>query len=63
MALFALGTSVSMTVGPWLLLRWHAAGSLRGGAWGMRLAGAALVITSGWAIWMGLTQPTGLWCA
>lgn len=63
MGLFALGTSVSMTIGPWLLLRWHAAGSLRGGAWGMRLAGAALVITSGWAIWMGLTQPTGLWCA
>lgn len=63
MGLFALGTSVSMTVGPWLLLRWHASGSLRGGAWGMRLAGAALVLTSGWAIWMGLTNPTGLWCA
>jgi len=62
MALFALGTAVSMVIGPWLLLRWHAAGDLRGGAWGMRLAGAALVFTSAWAIWMGFTQPTGLWC-
>lgn len=59
MALFSAGTSVSLTAGPWLLLR------LRGGqsgAWAIRLAGVALAGTSGWAIWMGLTQPTGLWC-
>lgn len=59
MALFAAGTSVSLTAGPWLLLR------LRGGAsggWAIRLAGLALASTSGRAIWMGLTQPTGLWC-
>lgn len=59
MALFALGTSVSLTAGPWLLLR------LRGGAsgsWAIRLAGLALMGTSGWALWMGITQPTGLWC-
>ena len=60
MALFSIGTSISLTAGPWLLLR------LRGGqsgAWGIRLAGLALALTSGWALWMGVTNPTGLWCA
>lgn len=60
MALFALGTSVSLTAAPWLMLRLRGA---RSGAWAIRLAGLALALTSGWAIWMGITQPTGLWCA
>lgn len=59
MALFALGSSVSLFAGPWLLLRLREA---RSGAWGIRLAGLALVLVSAWALWMGLTQPTGLWC-
>lgn len=59
MALFSLGTSVSLTAGPWLLLKVRGGAS---GAWAIRLAGLALAATSGWAIWMGLTQPTGLWC-
>jgi sulfite exporter TauE/SafE len=59
MALFSLGTSVSLTLGPWLFLRLNGA---RSGAWGIRLAGVALSLTSGWALWMGITQPTGLWC-
>lgn len=59
MALFSIGTSVSLTAGPWLLLR------LRGGqsgSWAIRLAGFALAATSGWALWMGVTNPTGLFC-
>lgn len=60
MALFSIGTSVSLTAGPWLLLRLRGA---RSGGWGIRLAGLALAVTSGWALWMGITQPTGLWCA
>lgn len=59
MALFSVGTSVSLTLGPWLLLRLDGA---RSGAWGIRLAGVALALTSGWALWMGITNPTGLWC-
>lgn len=59
MALFALGTSVSLTAGPGLLLRLRGGAS---GAWAIRLAGLALMGTSGWALWMGITQPTGLWC-
>lgn len=59
MALFSLGTSLSLTLAPWLLLR------LRGGEsgiWAIRLAGLALAATSGWALWMGVTNPTGLFC-
>lgn len=60
MASFAQGTMVSLVAGPWLLLRVQSA---RSGGWGIRLAGLALAGTSGWALWMGMTQPTGLWCA
>jgi uncharacterized protein len=60
MALFSAGTSLSLTIGPWLLLRLRGDGS---GGWGIRLAGIALAATSGWALWMGITNPTGLWCA
>jgi uncharacterized protein len=60
MALFSAGTSLSLTLGPWLLLRLKGA---RSGGWGIRLAGLALAVTSGWALWMGITDPTGLWCA
>jgi sulfite exporter TauE/SafE len=59
MALFSAGTSISLTAGPWLLLRLRGG---RSGAWAIRLAGLALALTSGWALWMGITQPTGLFC-
>lgn len=59
MALFCIGTSVSLTAAPWLLLRLRGAAS---GSWAIRLAGLALAVTSGWALWMGLTNPTGLFC-
>lgn len=59
MALFALGTSVSLLAAPWLLLR---LASWRSGGWGIRLAGLVLMLASAWALWMGITQPTGLWC-
>jgi sulfite exporter TauE/SafE len=60
MALFALGSSASLLVGPWLLLRLGRGGN---GGWGMRLAGLALAATSGWALWMGLAHDTAPWCA
>jgi len=59
MALIALGTSVSMMAGPWLWLRLLGEGS---GQWGVRLAGLALSLMSGWAIWMGLVHDTAPWC-
>ncbi|RJQ47285.1 MAG: sulfite exporter TauE/SafE family protein [Gaiellales bacterium] len=59
MALFALGTSVSMMAGPWLWLRLGGAGT---GDWGVRLAGLALAASSAWALWMGLVHDTAPWC-
>lgn len=59
MFLFALGTSISLTAGPWLMLRLR---EVRSGALAIRLAGLALLLSSGWALWMGLTRPSGLWC-
>jgi len=59
MALFALGTSVSMMAGPWLWLRLKGPGS---GQWGVRLAGLALAASSAWALWMGLFNNAAPWC-
>ena len=59
MGLFALGSGVSLWIGPWLLLRMQSIGD---GAWGMRLAGLALMSTSGWALWMGLVHDQAPWC-
>ena len=60
MALFALGTAVSMMAGPWLWLRLRGTGS---GDWGVRLAGLALAASSAWALWMGLAHNAAPWCA
>ncbi len=66
MALFALGSAVALTVGPWLWLRLGEAG--RGkrawgdGRWGVRVAGAALAGMSAWALWMGLAHDMAPWC-
>ncbi|MDO8283876.1 MAG: sulfite exporter TauE/SafE family protein [Rhodoferax sp.] len=63
MALFALGTSVTMVAGPWLWLRLRGSPANPGsGQWGMRLAGAALAASSGWALWMALAHNTAPWC-
>ncbi|MEZ7828323.1 MAG: sulfite exporter TauE/SafE family protein [Brachymonas denitrificans] len=59
MALFVLGTSVSLMAGPWLLLRMRKLGD---GEWGIRLAGLALAISAGVALWMGLMHDQAPWC-
>jgi sulfite exporter TauE/SafE len=59
MALFALGTSVSMMAGPWLWLRLR---GNHGGDWGMRLAGLALAASSVWALWMAFAHNAAPWC-
>jgi len=59
MASFALGSGVSLGFAPWMLLKLK---SLGDGAWGIRLAGLALVLTSSWALWMGLAHNQAPWC-
>ncbi|APW46274.1 sulfite exporter TauE/SafE family protein [Rhodoferax antarcticus] len=60
MGLFALGTSVSMMLGPWLWLRF---GSNSNGDWGVRLAGLALAASAGWALWMAYAHDQAPWCS
>ncbi len=67
MGLFAVGTSVSMTAGAWLWLRLshgHLATAHPQSAaqWGVRFAGAALVASSAWVLWMGLARNAAPWC-
>lgn len=59
MAVFALGTSLWLWAGPWLLLRLGTNGR---GAWGMRIAGLALMAVSGWGLYMGLVHDQAPWC-
>ena len=59
MALFALGSGVSLMAGPWLWLRMRGQGS---GQWAIRIAGLALLASSVWALWMGLVHNTAPWC-
>ena len=65
MALFALGTAVTMGAAPWLWLKLRGNGVTAGGsgAWGVRLAGLALALSSAWALWMGLAHNAAPWCA
>ena len=64
MGSFALGSAVVLMLGPVLWLRLRGVQSLGGrdGAWGVRLAGLALVLSSGWGLWMGLVESQAPWC-
>ncbi len=59
MACFALGSGVSLGLAPWMLLKLK---NLGDGAWGIRLAGLALVLTSSWALWLALAHHQAPWC-
>ena len=59
MALFALGSSLSLMAGPWLWSRVRGPGS---GQWAVRVAGLALLVSSVWALWMGFVHNTAPWC-
>jgi len=37
-------------------------GGAGAGRWGVRLAGAALAVSAGWALWMGIAHNAAPWC-
>jgi uncharacterized protein len=62
MATFALGTSVSLIVGPWFWFRMKTWLKFLGDATSMRLAGLFLTAVAAWAIWMDVMHQTKVWC-
>lgn len=63
MALFALGSSLGLIAGPYLLARIRDAGNRLRQDWGTRVAGGLLVATAVFALWMDLAERIALWCA
>lgn len=62
MALFAAGSSVSLMLAPYLLLRLHDNANRWRQDWGTRLAGLMLAAVAAWALWMDLAPRVALWC-
>jgi uncharacterized protein len=62
MALFALGSGVSLALAPRLLARLQQAGNRLKKDWGTRAAGLLLVATALWALWMDLAHRIAVWC-
>ncbi len=69
MGAFALGSMPALAAAPWAWARWQAsragasASAIDVGALGLRVAGAGLVLSSGWALTHGLWQRVAAWCA
>ncbi|MDB5912375.1 MAG: hypothetical protein JWP22_1050 [Ramlibacter sp.] len=62
MALFALGSAVSLALAPLLFRRVVALGERPRGDWGTRAGGALVVMASAWALWMDLAHRVAVWC-
>ena len=62
MALFALGSGLSLALAPGLLARMQQAGNRLKQDWGTRAAGLLLVATALWALWMDLAHRIAVWC-
>jgi uncharacterized protein len=62
MALFALGSGLSLALAPRLLARLQQAGNRLKKDWGTRAAGLLLVATALWALWMDLAHRIAVWC-
>jgi uncharacterized protein len=62
MALFALGSGLSLSLAPALYARLQQAGNRMRQDWGTRAAGALLVLAALWALWMDMAHRIAVWC-
>lgn len=62
MALFALGSGISLGLAPAALRRLQDMGNRLRKDWGTRIAGGLLVLAALWALWMDVAQRVGEWC-
>jgi uncharacterized protein len=62
MALFALGSGISLSLAPALFARLQQAGNHLRQDWGTRAAGVLLVLAAAWALWMDMAHRVAVWC-
>jgi sulfite exporter TauE/SafE len=68
MAAFALASMPALLLAPWAWALWQSrrqgpTATLDATAWGYRIAGAGLMLSSGWALTHGLWLRLAAWCA
>jgi uncharacterized protein len=62
MALFAVGTTISLVLAPKLFGRFQRVGNRLRQDWGTRACGVLLVLTAAWALWRDLAVRIAVWC-
>ncbi len=62
MALFAVGSGVSLVLAPWLWQRLRTGADGARKAWGTRLAGGLLAAVALQAVWIDLSRQIEIWC-
>lgn len=62
MALFAVGSGISLGLGPSALRRLQGWANRMRQDWGTRIAGGLLAATAAWALWMDLGHRIAEWC-
>jgi len=62
MALFAIGSGVSLIAGPWLWQRLRLAGNGTRQGWGTRVAGMLLAGVAVHALWADIARQIDAWC-
>ena len=62
MALFAIGSAVSLALVPKLFARLQQAGNRLRQDWGTRASGFLLVLAAVWALWMDVGHRIAVWC-
>ncbi|CAN7759256.1 sulfite exporter TauE/SafE family protein [Variovorax sp. LjRoot84] len=62
MALFAVGSGVSLVLAPWLWQRLRSGASIARKEWGTRLAGGLLAAVAIPALWIDLSHQIDIWC-
>lgn len=62
MALFAIGSGISLGLAPSALRRLQEMGNRLRKDWGTRIAGLLLAATAAWALWMDVAHRVAEWC-
>ena len=62
MALFALGSGISLGLAPSALRKLQEWGNRLRKDWGTRIAGGLLALTAAWALWMDVAHRVAQWC-